>query len=70
MILETYIALFICVSGASCPDKLIPSSRSWYSITSCRQDARLIAQGMYVSSGNRYNFECRRIDFEPEDLTK
>ncbi len=70
MILETYIALYICAKGPSCPDKLIPSSRSWYSLETCRKEARLTAQGMYVSSGDRYNFECRRIDFEPEDLTK
>jgi hypothetical protein len=68
--METFLALYICLSGPSCPTKPIPSSTYWYSLESCEKDARLVAQGMYVASGDKYGFKCVKVDYEPPNLTK
>jgi hypothetical protein len=68
-IMETFIALYICLSGPTCPSTPVASSQSWYSEQTCAAEARLVAQGMFASSGDKYGFKCKRIDFEPPNLT-
>lgn len=66
--MEAFLAIYICLSGPTCPTVPIVSSQSKYSLGACEQDARLVAQGMFVSSGNKYGFYCRRVDYEPPKL--
>ncbi len=70
--MATFVALYICLSGATCPDKPIPSTNYWYSLESCESDARLIAQGMFVASGgkDKYGCKCVKVDYEPPNLTQ
>lgn len=66
--LETFLAVYICMSGPSCPSVPIVGSSAKYSMQSCEADARLVAQGMFVSSGNKYGFRCDRVEYEPPNL--
>lgn len=67
--METFLAIYICLGGPSCPKVHIAGTVSYHSEASCATDARVIAQGMFVMSGNRYGFKCKRVDYEPPNLT-
>ena len=44
--------------------------RQYFSESSCKEDARLIAQALFAKSGIKYGFKCKPVSYEPPDLDK
>lgn len=63
--MNTWLAIYICLSGPTCPKVPIVSTQPKYSEPSCESAARLVAQGMYVQSGDKYGYRCERVEYEP-----
>lgn len=66
--MKAYLIIFICMSGPSCPDVPINGKEIYYNLLDCEKDAKLVAQGMYVMSKNKYGFKCVNVDYEPPNL--
>lgn len=68
--METWFAVYICLSGLTCPKSDVISNEANYSQRSCETDARLIAQAMFVRSGDRYGYRCEKVEYEPPRVPK
>lgn len=66
--LKTFFAIYICMSGPTCPNVPITGEREYYSQRTCEESARLVAQGMFVKSGDKYGYKCVAVDYEPPKL--
>jgi len=66
--LKTFFAVYICISGSTCPQTPIIGKEEYYSQQTCENDARLIAQGMYVATKDKYGYKCEPVDYEPPNL--
>lgn len=68
MNLTVYFFVLVCISGPSCPKEPIVDNHPYYSQQSCETDAKLVAQGMYVSSRNKYGYSCEPSNYEPPKM--
>lgn len=46
----------------------VVGSGAYFSRETCAEDARLIAQSLFVTTGTKYGFRCVNVDFAPPDL--
>ena len=68
--MAAFFFVLVVVSGGSLkPGAEIVSSKSYFSEQSCAENARLIAQSMFIQDGTRYGFRCVKVDYEPPNLT-
>lgn len=70
--LEVYFAIYVAIDSGgefSIPiGQEIIGKESYYSENSCKENAYRIAQGMFISSGQKYGFKCKPVKFEPPFL--
>lgn len=43
-------------------------SAGYFSRQTCAEEARLIAQSLFVKEGTKYGYRCVRVDYEPPDM--
>ena len=47
----------------------IVSSKAYFSKETCAEEARLIAQAMFISTGgDEYGFKCVQVEYDPPEL--
>jgi hypothetical protein len=67
--------ILICIGGATCkPGAELSASKAGgdhdyaFSEPQCEEYAKEIAQAMFVQSGDRYSYKCRKVDFDPPKM--
>lgn len=68
--------ILVCVGGTCTtghelsPAKAGGAYDAAFSLASCEEYARTIAQAMFVKDGSKYGYKCKQVDFEPPNLDK
>ena len=69
--METWRYVLVSIEpGRNCPPKgfEIVGSTAYFSKATCAEEARLIAQSLFVKEGTKYGFRCVKVDYEPPEL--
>lgn len=71
--LAVFFSVLICISGPFCDKHIgheIVGKKGYFSKTSCEEDARLIAQAMWVDTKDKYGYRCVPVDYTPPKIEK
>jgi hypothetical protein len=62
----------VCISGPHCtPGTALPAEQSSdanFSVKSCEETARAIAQYLFVKTGDKYGYKYKPVEYEPPNL--
>jgi hypothetical protein len=65
-----YILVVIGDSPYLKPGAEIVSHDAYFSEQSCAENARLVAQSLFVKEGTKYGYHCKQVDYEPPRLDR
>ena len=58
----------VCANDKRCPSEPIFDEDSYFSLESCREQARKIARAMHYKQGGDWAFQCFPADYEPKEM--
>ena len=65
-----YVLVVMSDSPYLKPGQEIVSNEAYFSEQTCAENARLIAQSLFVKEGTKYGYRCQKVDYEPPQLPK
>ena len=71
--IAVFFSVLICISGPFCDKRVGYESvgdKAYFSKGSCEESVRLIAQAMFVKTGDRYGYRCVAVDYDPPRIEK